>query len=133
MFALPPARIWRCILMAVFLCAPACDALDDEDYYKLVATSHGDTFIGTYTIDSDIYVIKSSEIEAEGRIYTYSKGLGSLTSLDVDISGTPFNTSFLKIVLYQNKQKVGDKSTGQNDNGSISLSYTYTASEANRH
>ncbi|MCL1910981.1 MAG: hypothetical protein FWG13_02105 [Leptospirales bacterium] len=120
--------------MAVFLCAPACDTLDDEDYYKLVITSHGDTFIGTYTVDSDIYVIKPSEIEAEGKIHTYSKGLGSLTSLDVDISGDSPVTSFLKIVLYQNKQKVGDKSAGQVDSATIvSLSYTYTASEANRH
>ena len=126
-------KIWRCISVVVFLFALGCDALDDEDYYKLVIMSHGDTFIGTYTIDSDIYVIKPSEIEVEGRIYTYSKGLGSLTSLEVDVSGDSPNTSFLKVVLYQNKQKVGDKSAGQGDNGSVVyLSYTYTAPEAGK-
>ena len=119
--------------MAVLLCIPACDALDDEDYYKLVVMSHGDTFRGTYTVDSDIYVVKQSEIQVEDRIYTYSKGLGSLTSLEVDVSGGSPDTSFLKVVLYQNKQKVGDRSAGQNDNGSVvSLSYTYTAPETGK-
>ena len=128
-----PAKIWRCILMAALLCVSACDALDDEDYYKLVVMSHGDTFIGTYTIDSNIYVIDQSEIQIEGKIYTYSKGLGSLTSLEVDVSGNSPSTSFLKVVLYQNKQKAGDKSAGQNDNGSVVyLSYTYAAPEAGK-
>ena len=128
-----PIRIWHCVLLSIFLFALSCDTLDDESYYKLVVMSYGDTFVGTYTADSDIYVIKQYEIEVEGSIYTYSRGLGKLTSLDVDISGNSLNTSFLKVVLYQNEQKAGSQSASPGDNNRIVfLSYTYTTSEVGR-
>jgi len=127
-------KIWRCILPAVLLFALSCDTLDDENYYKLVVISYGDAFVGTYTIDSDIYRIKQSEIEVEDNIYIYTKGLGSLTSLDVDVSGNSFSTSFLKVFLYQNEQSVGSQSASPGDNSrTIFLSYTYKAAEIGRH
>lgn len=127
------SRILRCILPAVLLFALSCEAPDDDNYYKLVVMSYGDTFVGTYTIDSDIYVIKQSEIEITDNIYIYSKGLGSLTSLDVDISGKSLNTSFLKVVLYQNEQNIGSQSASPGDNSrTIFLSYTYKTSDIGR-
>jgi len=125
-------RIWHYIFLAVFLCAPACN-FDDENYYKLVIMSYGDGFIGTYTIDSDLYVIKDSEVIPESGIWTYSKGLGSLISLEVDIVGKTFSTSFLKVVLYQNEQMVASRSATPGDNNrDLILSFTYTAAEAGK-
>ena len=124
-------KIWRCIFIAVFLCASACN-YDDENYYKLVVMSFDDRFTAGYTIDSTFYPINELEIETQGAIHTYSKGLGGLTSLEVDVAGRP-NTSFLKIALYQNEELVKSQSATPSDNNRpLILSFTYTAAEAGR-
>ncbi|MCL2026653.1 MAG: hypothetical protein FWG92_07610 [Leptospirales bacterium] len=124
-------RIWHYVFLAVFLCVSACN-LDDDNYYKLVITSFDDTFTAGYTIDSTFYPIEPSEIEVKGAIYTYSKGLGSLTSLEVDVAGKT-NTSFLKVALYQNEQLVSSQRAepGYNDRN-LFISFTYTATEAGK-
>jgi hypothetical protein len=102
---------------------------DDENHYKLVIFSYFGSFIGTYTLDSDVYIIRSADIVYDSGIYTYSKGLGSLTNLDVDIAGDPA-TTFLKVVLYQNNEKADSTSASRTEAGaSVSINFSYAAPE----
>jgi hypothetical protein len=121
----------RYIVFAALLLGMSCEMSDDENHYKLVIFSYFGSFIGTYTVDSDIHVIRSSDIVADSGIYTYSKGLGRLTNLDVDIAGDT-STTFLKVVLYQNDEKVDSASANRTELGaSVSINFSYAAPEVN--
>ncbi len=105
-----------------------CELADDEEMYKIVVQSYNDSFIGTYTVDGHSHIIDTSSISSVSSVYVYEKKLGSLTSLDVDVSGASgATTTFLKVTLYMDDEYLDSASDSRSETDDIvyvSLSYS---------